>query len=125
VRNCLSNLQPFFPERTTLSEAAQLSMARGEEGKGLHIRQIGLTEAFTALWTVEGRDSLLEAVDRLSIATLGPVGGTKEEVRQGIYDGVPHGCRKRARWAEAMAWSYEPKLRKYTDRKPEICPNRR
>ena len=73
VRNCFRNLQPFFPERTALSECAQLSMARGEEGKGLHIGQIGLTEAFTALCTVEGRHGLPEAVDRLSIATLGPV----------------------------------------------------
>ena len=57
MRHCLSNLQPFFPEHTALSKHAQLGMTGGEEGQGLHRGHIGLTEALTALGTVEGHTS--------------------------------------------------------------------
>jgi hypothetical protein len=97
VCHCLGDLQPFVPERTALGERAQFGMARGEKGQGLHIREIGLTEAFTTPRTLEGRHSLPKAVDCVSIATLGPVCSAKEEVRQGIDDGVPSSRRKRER----------------------------
>ena len=91
MRHCLSNLQSFFPEHTALSKQAQFGMTGGEKGQGLHRGQSGLTEALTALGTMERGHRLLETVARPPIVTLGPVRCPKVEVRQSVDDGVPVG----------------------------------
>ena len=48
VINRLGNPQPFFPQNPALGERAQLGMAPGEEGTGVHGGQEDLTEALAA-----------------------------------------------------------------------------
>jgi hypothetical protein len=82
VINRLGNPQPFFPEGHALGERAQLGMARGEVGKGLHGGHHNLAEALAALHRVEGRPGLSVAGYRLTIVALDMVGVAKVEVRQ-------------------------------------------
>ena len=70
----LGNPQPFFPEGPALGEHAQLGMAPGELGTGVHGGQDDLTEALAAPRPVEERHGLPEAVDRPTIVALGLVG---------------------------------------------------
>ena len=74
MSNRLGNPQPFVPEGTALGERAQLGMARGEAGTGVHGGQDDLTEALVVLRPLEGRHGLPEAVDRPPIVALGVVG---------------------------------------------------
>ena len=69
----LGNPEPFVPEGTALGERAQLGMAPGEVGTGDHGGQDNPAESLVAPRPVEGRHSLPEAVDRLTIIALGPV----------------------------------------------------
>ena len=70
----LGNPEPFFPEGPALGERAQLGMARGEAGTGVHGGQENLAEALVAPRPLEGRHGLPEAVDRPTIVALGLVG---------------------------------------------------
>ena len=79
-----------------------------------------------AACTVQGRHGLREAVDRPLIVTLGPVGSAKKEVRQGLGHHVSTGRREgegALRGGDGLA--IRAMLRKWTERKPEICPSRR
>ena len=106
----LGNPEPFFPVGAALSERAQLGMAPGEPGTGVHGGQDDLTEALVAPCPLEGRHGLLEAVDRPTIVALGLVGEAKELVCQCLQDDLPAMAvaSARARWAAAIAWSYAP-----------------
>jgi hypothetical protein len=95
VSNRLGNLEPFFPEGTTLGEHAQLGMAPGEPGTGVYGGQEDPTEALVALRPLEGRHGLPEALDRAPIVALGIVGQTEVLVRQRVQDGIPDGRGKR------------------------------
>ena len=102
--NRLGNPEPFFPEGTALGEHAQLGMAPGELGTGVHGGQDDLTEALVALRPVEGRHGLPEAVDRPTIVALGLVGYAEVLVRQRVQDDIParpwraRGRAGRRRW---------------------------
>ena len=74
VINRLGNPEPFVPEGPALSERAQLGMAPGELGTGVHGGQEDLAEALAALRPVEGCHGLPEAVDCPTIVALGLVG---------------------------------------------------
>jgi hypothetical protein len=95
VRNRLSNLQSFFPERTSFSEHAEFGVTHGEEGQGLHRRQRGLTKTLTPLFIWKRCDGLPEAIDPLPVSTLSPVGGTKVEMCQGMHNRVSASGRER------------------------------
>jgi hypothetical protein len=73
----LGNLEPYIPEDPALSERAQLGMAPGESDPGEHSGQVELAKVLTAPWTLEGRHSLLETVDRLTIVALSFIGPTE------------------------------------------------
>ena len=95
VSNRLGNPEPFFPEGTALGERAQLGMAPGEPGTGVHGGQDDLTEALVAPRPVEGRHGLPEAVDRPTIVALGLVGYAEVLVRQRLQDDIPAGRGER------------------------------
>ena len=95
MSNRLGNPQPFFPEGTALGERAQLGMAPGEAGTGVHGGQDDLTEALVAPRPVEGRHGLPEAVDRPTIVALGLVGEAEVVVRQRVQDDIPAGRGER------------------------------
>jgi hypothetical protein len=85
----LGNPEPFFPEGPALGERAQLGMARGEPGTGMHGGQEDLTEALVASRSFEGRHGLPEAVDRPTIVALGLVSEAQVAVRQRLQDDLP------------------------------------
>ena len=93
--NRLGNPEPFFPEGPALGERAQLGMAHGEAGTGVHGGQDDLTEALVAPRPVEGRHGLPEAVDRPTIVALGLVGEAEVVVRQRVQDDIPAGRGER------------------------------
>ena len=95
VRNRLGNPQPFFPEGPALGERAQLGMAPGEVGTGVHGGQDELAEALVAPRPLEGRHGLPEAVDRPTIVALGLVGLAEVLVRQRVQDDIPTGRGER------------------------------
>ena len=95
VSNRLGNPQPFFPEGPALGERAQLGMAPGEPGTGVHGGQEDLTEALAAPRPLEGRHGLPEAVDRPTIVALGLVGYAEVLVRQRVQDDIPAGRGER------------------------------
>ena len=95
VRNRLGNPEPFFPKSTALGEPAQLGMAPGKVGTGVHGGQDNLTEALAALRPVEGRYGLPEAVDRPTIVALELVGYAEELIRLRVQDDLPGGRGER------------------------------
>src|SRR5262249_42442565 len=95
MRNRFGRLEPFVPEGTALSEGAQLGMAGGEAGTGLHGGQEALPEALAARRTVEEGYGLPEAVDRLTIITLELVGSAEAQVGQRMQDDLPASRRER------------------------------
>jgi hypothetical protein len=95
VSNRLGNPQPFFPKGPALGERAQLGMAPGEVGTGLHGGQDDIPEALVAPRPIEGRHSLPEAVDRLTIVALELVGHAQGLVRQRLQDDIPAGRGER------------------------------
>jgi hypothetical protein len=64
-------------------------MAPGEPGTGLHGGQDNLPKALITPRPVDGRDGLPEAVDRLTIVPLSPVGVAEVEVCQRVQDDIP------------------------------------
>jgi hypothetical protein len=95
VSSRLGNPAPFFPEDPALGERAQLGMAHGEPGTGVHRGQEDLTEALAVPRTFEGRDGLPKVVDRPRIVTLGLVGKAEVLVRQRVQDDLPAGRGER------------------------------
>jgi hypothetical protein len=96
MTHLLSNPQPFFPESPALGERAQLGVAHGEPGTGVHGGQENPAEALVAPCPLEGHHSLPEAVDRPSIITLGLIGVAEVLVRQRVQHNIPaiHGEHK-------------------------------
>ena len=74
------NPQPFFHKSTALGECAQLGMARGELGTGVHGGWDVPTETLVALHPFEGGHRLPEAVDRPPLVALGLVSCATGEV---------------------------------------------
>ena len=95
VSHRLGNPEPFFPEGSALGERAQLGMAPGEVGTGVHGGQADLTEALVAPRTVEESRGLPEAVDRPTIVALGLVGTAEALVRKRVQGVIPAGCGER------------------------------
>ena len=75
VVNLLGNPEPFIPEGPALGECAELGMAPGQEGTGLHGEQKDLAEALTVTLPTEGHYGLPAAVDRPPIVALGIMRG--------------------------------------------------
>ena len=65
---------PSSPKARPSRKRAQLGMAPGEFNTGVHSGQADLTETLVAQRPVERRHGLPQAVDRLTIVTLGIVG---------------------------------------------------
>jgi hypothetical protein len=74
-------------------------MTPGEKYTGLHGGKDDIPEAFVASRPFEGRHSLPEAVDRLTIIALDLEGHTEGLIRQRLQDDLPagHGERQDAR----------------------------
>jgi hypothetical protein len=70
VRHRLGNLERLFPEGTTLSEQAELGMARGEPNPGDHGGQKTLGEALVALVALRSVQRRHSIVNRPTIVAL-------------------------------------------------------
>ena len=95
VSDRLSNPQPFVPESTALSERAQLGMALGEFGTGVHSGEEPLAEALVAPRSGEGHHGLPEEVDGPTIVALDLVGEAEILVRQCLQDDLATGPGER------------------------------
>src|SRR5262249_34584898 len=78
------NPESFVPQSLALGERAQLGIAPGEPGTGVHSGQEDRTEALPAPCSVESRHGLREVVDRPTIVALELVGEAEVLVRQGV-----------------------------------------
>jgi hypothetical protein len=103
VLDRFGNSDPFFAVGTTLREYTQVGMAPGEPGTGGHGGQDCLPEALAAPCSLKGRDSLLEAVNRLAIVALGLVGEAEALVRERMQNDIPAG-----RGARQGGWCGDP-----------------
>src|SRR5262249_2097529 len=86
---------PLCSEDEALGKHAKLSIAHSEEITGLHSGQHPLAETLVAPRPLKGCHSLPEAVDRLTIVALGPVGYAEIVVCDGAPDEIPAGSGER------------------------------